>query len=218
MKKPFNIVIAEDHTILREGLKSLLSSHPDLKIVAEAEDGLEAIRCAQVHSPDLLLLDLSMPRMTGLDAIKGIKRVSPQTKIVVLTVHKTEEYILATLRAGANGYVLKEAHSNELLTAIRHVLNGHQYLSPSISGTVIDRLLDGEKPSVIRPALETLSQRERQILKLVAEGYRNKEIADLLCISIKTVERHRSNLMEKLDLHDVASLTALAAEKGLINE
>ena len=218
MKKPFNIVIAEDHTILREGLKSLLSSHPDLKIVAEAEDGLEAIRCAQVHSPDLILLDLSMPRMTGLDAIREIKRVSPQTKIVVLTVHKTEEYILATLRAGANGYVLKEAHSNELLTAIRHVLNGHQYLSPSLSGTVIDRLLDGEKPSVIRPAWETLSQRERQILKLVAEGYRNREIADLLCISIKTVERHRSNLMEKLDLHDVASLTALAAEKGLINE
>ena len=218
MKKPFNIVIAEDHTILREGLKSLLSSHPDLKVVAEAEDGLEAIRCAQNHSPDLVLMDLSMPRMTGLDAIKEIKRATPQTKIVVLTVHKTEEYILATLRAGANGYVLKEAHSNELLTAIRHVLNGHQYLSPSISGTVIDRLLDGEKPSVIRPAWETLSQRERQILKLVAEGYRNKEIADLLCISIKTVEKHRSNLMEKLDLHDVASLTALAAEKGLINK
>ena len=218
MKKPFNIVIAEDHTILREGLKSLLSSHPDLKVVAEAEDGLEAIRCAQAHSPDLILLDLSMPRMTGLDAIKEIKRATPQTKIVVLTVHKTEEYILATLRAGANGYVLKEAHSNELLTAIRHVLNGHQYLSPSISGTVIDRLLDGEKPSVIRPAWETLSQRERQILKLVAEGYRNKEIADLLCISIKTVEKHRSNLMEKLDLHDVASLTALAAEKGLITK
>jgi DNA-binding NarL/FixJ family response regulator len=196
MKKAFNIVIAEDHTILREGLKSLLSSHPDLKVVAEAEDGLEAIRCAQNHSPDLVLMDLSMPRMTGLDAIKEIKRVSPQTKIVVLTVHKTEEYILATLRAGANGYVLKEAHSNELLTAIRHVLNGHQYLSPSLSGTVIDRLLDGEKPSAIRPAWETLSKRERQILKLVAEGYRNKEIADLLCISIKTVERHRSNLME----------------------
>jgi len=218
MKKPFNIVIAEDHTILREGLKSLLSSHPDLKVVAEAEDGLEAIRRVQVHSPDLLLLDLSMPRMTGLDAIREIKRVSPQTKIVVLTVHKTEEYILATLRAGANGYVLKEAHSNELLTAIRHVLNGHQYLSPSIPSTILDRLMDGEKASAIRPPWETLTQRERQILKLLAEGYTNKEISDLLCISAKTVDTHRGHLMEKLHLHNVASLSALAAEKGLINK
>jgi len=218
MKKPFSIVIAEDHTILREGLKSLLSSQSDLKVVAEAEDGLEAIRCAQVHSPDLLLLDLSMPRMTGLDAIKEIKKVSPQTKIVVLTVHKTEEYILATLRAGANGYVLKEAHSDELLTAIRHGLGGRQYLSPSISGTVIDRLLEGQKPSTIRSAWETLTQREREILKLIAEGHKNKEIADLLCISVKTAEKHRANLMEKLGLHNVASLTALAAEKGLIDK
>jgi len=217
MKKQFSIVIAEDHTILREGLNALLSSQPDLKVVGEAGDGLEAIRCARVHSPDLILLDLSMPRMTGLDAIKEIKRVSPQTKIIALTVHETEEYILATLRAGAEGYVLKEAHSAELLTAIRQVLDGCQYLSSSIPGTIIDRLLEGEKASTIRPAWESLTQREREILKLVAEGYRNKEIADLLCISLKTVEKHRANLMEKLDLHNVASLTALAAEKGLIN-
>jgi DNA-binding NarL/FixJ family response regulator len=201
MKKPFSIVIAEDHTILREGLKSLLSSHADLKVVGEAADGLEAIRCAQIHSPDLILLDLSMSRMTGLDA----------------TLHKTEGYILATLKEGADGYVLKEAHSAELLTAIRHVLDGHQYLSPSISGSVIDRLLEGEKPCAIRSAWETLTRREREILKLIGEGYTNKEIADLLCISVKTAEKHRANLMEKLDLHNVASLTALAAEKGLIN-
>jgi DNA-binding NarL/FixJ family response regulator len=216
MKKPFNIVIAEDHTILREGLKALLSSHPDLKVVGEAEDGIEAIRCVQNHSPDMILLDLSMPRMTGLDAIKEIKRVNAETKIIVLTVHKTEEYILATLQAGADGYVLKDAHSTELLMAIRHVLDGHRYLSPSISGTIIDGLLQGKKASAIRSAWDTLTQREREILKLVAEGHKNKEIADLLCISLKTVEKHRANLMEKLDLHNVASLTALAAEKGLI--
>jgi DNA-binding NarL/FixJ family response regulator len=216
MKKPFNIVIAEDHTILREGLKALLSSHPDLKVVGEAEDGIEAIRCVQNHSPDMILLDLSMPRMTGLDAIKEIKRVNAETKIIVLTVHKTEEYILATLQAGADGYVLKDDHSTELLTAIRHVLDGRRYLSPSISGTIIDGLLQGKKASAIRSAWDTLTQREREILKLVAEGHKNKEIADLLCISLKTVEKHRANLMEKLDLHNVASLTALAAEKGLI--
>jgi two-component system response regulator NreC len=217
MKKPFTIVLAEDHTILREGLKSLLSSQPDLKIVGEAGDGLEAIRSVQNHSPDLILLDLSMPRMTGLDAIKEIKRVNADTKIIVLTVHSTEEYILATLQAGADGYVLKDAHSTELMTAIRHVLAGRRYLSPSISGTIIDGLLQGKKASSIRSAWETLTQREREILKLIAEGHKNKEIADILCISLKTVEKHRANLMEKLDLHNVAALTALAAEKGLIN-
>ena len=217
MKKTFDIVIAEDHTILREGLKSLLSSQPDLKIVGEAGDGLEAIRCVRDHSPDMILLDLSMPRMTGLDAIKEIKRVNADTKIIVLTVHSTEEYILATLQAGADGYVLKDAHSTELMTAIRHVFSGHRYLSPNISGTIIDGLLQGKKASAIRSAWETLTQREREILKLIAEGHKNKDIADLLCISLKTVEKHRANLMEKLDLHNVAALTALAAEKGLIN-
>jgi len=218
VKKNVNIVLAEDHTILREGLKALLSSQPDLKVVAEAGDGLDAIRCVQNHAPDMILLDLSMPRMTGLDAIKEIKRISTDTKIIVLTVHSTEEYILATLRAGADGYVLKDAHSTELLTAIRHVLDGRRYLSPGISGTVIDGLLQGEKTSAIRSAWETLTQREREILKLVAEGHKNKDIADLLCISVKTVEKHRANLMEKLDLHNVAALTALAAEKGLITK
>jgi DNA-binding NarL/FixJ family response regulator len=218
MKKPFTIVLAEDHTILREGLKSLLSSQPDLKIVGEAGDGLEAIRCVRDHSPDMILLDLSMPRMTGLDAIKEIRRVNADTKIIVLTVHSTEEYILATLQAGADGYVLKEAHSTELMTAIRHVFAGRRYLSPSISGTIIDGLLQGKKASSIKSAWETLTQREREILKLIAEGHKNKDIADLLCISLKTVEKHRANLMEKLDLHNVAALTALAAEKGLINK
>jgi len=218
VKKNFNIVLAEDHTILREGLKALLSSQPDLKVVAEAGDGLDAIRCVQTHAPDMILLDLSMPRMTGLDAIKEIKRTSTDTKIIVLTVHSAEEYILATLQAGADGYVLKDAHSTELLTAIRHVLDGRRYLSPSISGTVIDGLLQGKKASAIRSAWETLTQREREILKLVAEGHKNKDIADLLFISVKTVEKHRANLMEKLDLHNVAALTALAAEKGLITK
>ena len=218
MKKPFSIVIAEDHTILREGLRALLSSHPDLNVVGEAADGLEAIRSAQTHSPDLVLLDLFMPRMTGLGAIKEIKRVSLQTKIIVLTAYNSEEYILSTLHAGADGYVLKEDGSTELLTAIRRVQDGYRYLSSSISDTIIDLLTQGKKASAIRSAWETVSKRERQILKLIAEGYKNREIADLLYISVKTAENHRTNLMKKLGRHNVASLTALAAEKGLINQ
>jgi RNA polymerase sigma factor (sigma-70 family) len=218
MEKQFSIVIAEDHVILREGLKSLLSSHPDLKVVGEAGDGLEAIRSVQKHFPDLVLMDLSMPRMTGLDAIKEVKRVSPQTKIVVLTIHSEEEYIVAALRAGADGYILKEGSSNELLTAIRHVLGGRRYLTPSISTTIIDCFLQRKEGSGIRSAWETLTQREKEVLKLVAEGYSNKEIAEFLCISVKTVEKHRSNLMAKLGVHNAVALTAWAAEKGLINK
>jgi len=213
-----SISIAEDHTLLREGLKLLISSQPNWKVVADAEDGLEAIRLAQKHSPDLVLMDLSMPRMTGIDAIRKIKEELPQTKILALTAHETDEYILSTLTAGADGYVLKDANRDELLTAIRQVLGGRRYLNKGISGTTVDRLLDGDKASDIQSAWESVTQREREILKLVAEGHKNKDIADLLSISPKTVEKHRMNLMEKLDIHNAADLTALAAKKGLINK
>jgi DNA-binding NarL/FixJ family response regulator len=211
------MVIAEDHVILREGLKALLSSSPEFEVVGEAENGQEAIHCAQKHKPDLILMDLSMPRMSGMDAIREIKRQSPETKILVLTVHKAEEYILTTLRAGADGYILKDSTRAELMIAIRSVLMGKPYLSPGISEKVIEGYLDGKKTLKKKSSWETLTQREREILKLIAEGYKNKEIADYLCISVKTVEKHRSNLMEKLDLHNVQALTALAIEKGLVS-
>jgi len=217
MKKQFSIVIAEDHTILREGLKSLLSSHPDLNVVGEAADGLEAIRSAQKHGPDLVLMDLSMPKMNGFSAIKEIKRANAQTKILAVTAHSAEEYILATVKAGADGYLLKDAHSDELLTAVRYVLEGRQYISPSISGTIIDKYLQREKSSGSESAWETLTQRERVVVKLIAEGYTNKEIADLLNIAFRTVGTHRARIMQKLGIHNVAGLTALAVEKGLIN-
>jgi len=218
MKKPFGIVIAEDYTLLREGIKALISCETDLKVVGEVEDGLEAIRSVRELSPDLVLMDLSMARMTGFDAIKEIKRVSPQTKILVLTAYDSEEYILSSLQAGADGYVLKKTPKTELLTAIRHVLDGRRYLSPSISDTIIDRFLESKEASADRSPWATLTRRERQILKLVAEGHKSKDIADLLSISVKTVEKHRDNLMGKLGLRNVAALTALAAEKGLIEK
>jgi DNA-binding NarL/FixJ family response regulator len=211
------IVIAEDHTILREGLRSLLSSNSEFDVVGEAGDGWEAIQCVQKYKPDLILTDLSMPRMNGMEAIREIKRRSPGTKIIVLTIHKTEEYILTAFKAGANGYLLKDSTHNELEMAIKKVLGGKQYISPEISERVIEGYLEGKKTLKKKTSWESLTSREREILKLIAEGYKNKEIADHLCISVKTIEKHRANLMEKLNLHNVQALTTYAIEKGLVS-
>jgi two-component system, NarL family, response regulator NreC len=216
VKKKYRLLIAEDHTILREGLKSLLSANPDIEVVGEAEDGRRAFKLANELCPDLILMDLSMPRMNGFEAIQEIKKQNPTVKIIVLTVHNTEEYILMTLQSGADGYVLKDATHDELLRAINHVLNGKKYLSPSVSEKVIVGYLEGKKSLKPQSSWDSLTQREREVLKLIAEGFKNKEVADYLCISLKTVEKHRANLMKKLDLHNTSALTVYAMEKGLI--
>jgi len=211
------IVLADDHTILREGLRALLSADPDFEIIGEAGDGREAVRCVEKLGPDLLLMDLSMPRMSGMDAISEIKKRYPETKIIALTVHKTEEYLLSTLQAGVDGYVLKDATHDELVMAIHNVMAGKRYLSPGISEKIIEGYLEGKEDSLSVSSWQKLSQREREVLKLIAEGYKNKEIAEDLCISLKTVEKHRANLMKKLDLHNAAVLTVYAVEKGLVS-
>jgi DNA-binding NarL/FixJ family response regulator len=218
MDQKCRVVIAEDHTIMREGLRALLTAAKEFDIVAEAADGREALRCVEKCKPDLVLTDLSMPRMDGTDVIQSIKRQSPNTKVIALTVHRTEEYVLATLRAGADGYVLKEASYDELMMAIRSVLKGQHYLSPEISGKLIEGYLEGRKSHKTDSLWETLTRREREILKLIAEGFKSKEIADYLCISVHTVETHRSTLMKKLNLHNTAGLVALAIEKGLVSK
>jgi DNA-binding NarL/FixJ family response regulator len=218
VNQKYRIVIAEDHTILREGLRALLSSRPEFEIVGEAEDGRMAVQCIERLKPALALMDLSMPRMNGMDAIREIKKRCPETKILVLTVHKTEEYILATFKAGADGYALKDSTHTELVMAIKSVLTGKPYLSPGISEKVIEGYLEGRQTLKARTAYETLTHREREILKLIAEGYKNKEIGDDLCISVKTVEKHRANIMEKLGLHNVQALTTFAIEKGLVSK
>ncbi|MBW2055902.1 MAG: response regulator transcription factor [Deltaproteobacteria bacterium] len=212
------ILIAEDHTILREGLRAMLSSNADFDVVGEAEDGREAVRFVESLAPDLVLLDLSLPRMSGIDAIREIKKRHPETKVIALTVHKTEEYVLEALRAGADGYILKDATLNELLMGIKSVLKGRAYLSPGVSDKVIEGYLAGKKTARIGTPWDTLTRREKEILKLIAEGYRNKEIAGYLYISVKTVEKHRANLMKKLNLHGISELTALAIEKGLVTK
>jgi len=217
MQNKLQIVLADDHTILREGLRALLSAVPNFEIVGEAGNGREAVRCVEKLGPDLLLMDLSMPRMSGMDAISEIKKRYPETKIIALTVHKTEEYLLSTLQAGVDGYVLKDATHDELVMAIHSVMAGRPYLSPGISDKVIEGYLEGKENSLSVSSWQRLSQREREVLKLIAEGYKNKEIAEDLCISLKTVEKHRANLMKKLDLHNAAGLTVYAVERGLVS-
>ncbi len=216
MSKKHRLVIAEDHTIVRDGLRALLVLDPDLEVAGEARDGLEVIRCVQQLTPDLVLMDLSMPRMDGMEAIREIRSRIPATKILVLTVHENEECVLAAFRAGANGYVLKEDTHAELMMAIKTVLAGRCYISPAISDRVIEGYLEGKKTLPVESSWDTLTSREREILKLIAEGYKSREIADFLCISVRTAEKHRSNLMKKLNLHSVSAVTTFAIEKGLI--
>lgn len=210
------ILIVEDHTLLRAGLRALLSQDPDIEIVGESDNGRDAMRSIGTLSPHLVLMDLTMPGTNGIEAIAEIKRRYPEVKVLVLTIHKTEEYIHESLKAGANGYILKDATQDELRIAIRSVLAGKTYLTPDISEKVINGYLGGGKSNTGTSAWETLTHRERQVLKLVAEGHPNKFIAEYLCLSVKTVEKHRSNLMKKLDLHNASTLTAFAIEKGLV--
>ena len=210
------VLIVEDHTLIREGLRSLLSSHPGLEVIGEAGDGREAIRQVEKLSPVLVLMDLSMPRMGGVEAIGQIKKRWPQMKILALTVNDSEEFVLAALQAGADGYILKDSSHAELIQAIRNVLAGKRVLSPGISEKVIEGYLAGKKAESVQTSWDTLTLREREVLKLIGEGNKSKEIADYLCLSLHTVEKHRSNLMEKLNLHSVSALTFYAIEKGLV--
>lgn len=210
------ILIAEDHTILREGLRSMLSADPEIEIVGEASNGLDVIKLAATLSPNLILMDISMPGMTGIEAIMEIKKRNRDIRVLALTVHKTEEYIREALQAGADGYVLKDATYAELMMAVKAVLNGKTYLSPAISDQVVNVYLSGGRNSQPQSPWESLTHREREVLKLIAEGHTNKLIAGYLFLSVKTVEKHRSNLMRKLDIHNSSSLTAFAIGKGLM--
>jgi DNA-binding NarL/FixJ family response regulator len=217
MDEKRRIFLAEDHTILRDGLRMILTSHPDYEVIGVAEDGKEAVRGVERSKPDLIILDLSMPKMNGLEAIKEIKKISPTTKILVLTMHDKADYVLEVLKAGGDGYMLKYDTRADLMTAIKSILSGKQFLSPGVSKQVIEGYIRGGNEKS-KTSWDTLTRREREILKLIAEGYKNRKIADYLCISEKTVVKHRANLMKKLDMHNVAALTEFAISKGLITK
>lgn len=213
----YTILLADDHSILRAGLRSILNSKSDFNVIAEVDNGMDAVKSALTTAPDLLLTDLSMPKKNGTETISEIKKRLPEVKCLVLTMHNTEEHIRMALNAGADGYVLKDDSHEELLTAIKTVLSGKMYLSPSICGNVVNGYLNSSATEQPISSWDTLTRREKEIIKLIAEGYRSKDIAEQLSISIKTVEKHRSNLMRKLDLHSVSSLTNYAIQKGILN-
>ncbi len=205
-----HILLADDHLIVRQGLKVLLERE-GFNVVGEASDGREAVRLAQELSPDIALLDLTMPLLNGIDAGRAMLQASPKTKIVLLTMHTEDHYVLEALRAGIKGYILKTKAAEELVQAIQEVSRGKLYLTPGVSEAVVQAYL---AKTELPP--EPLSPREREVLQLVAEGKTTKEVAVVLGISVKTAESHRTRIMEKLDIHETASLVRYAIRRGLV--
>jgi len=210
--------LVDDHGIVRAGLRSLLDAQPDLEVVGEAANGQEAVEKAIQLLPDLVLMDLTLPKVSGLEATKEIKRQAPQVRILILTIHDNEEYFFPVLSAGASGYVLKEAEPAELLTAIRGVHAGGTFLSPKVARVVLGGYLRNTAASLeVNESYQGLSPREHQVIRLAAEGGTNREIAEQLCLSVKTVEKHKAKAMEKLGLRCRADLVKYAIRKGLLN-
>jgi RNA polymerase sigma factor (sigma-70 family) len=230
------VLLADDHRIVREGLKSLLQSQPDLEVIAEASDGRQAVEMARDLDPDVVVMDVAMPQLNGIEATRQLAGDDRGMKIVALSMHSDRRYVSEALKAGASGYVLKDGAFDELITAIRAVTSDRVYLSPRVAGVVVDDYVrrlptrggaaarsaaraesaDAETESArARSAFDTLTPREREVLQLMAEGYATKEVAHRLHVSVKTVETHRRQIMEKLDLHSVAELTKYAIREGL---
>lgn len=209
-------LIAEDHDLLRQGLCSLVNTLPDFTVTGQCKDGKEAVRLALSLTPAVILMDLSMPGLNGIEATAQIKRRLPQIMVVALTSYKTDEYVREALRAGADGYILKDASYDELVMALRSVVGGRKFLSPDVSGHLVDNYLNGKRPENRSAPCDRLTARERSILKLIAEGRTNRATAEFLHVSPKTVEKHRANLMRKLGLRNVSELTLVALESGLI--
>ncbi|MBD3415047.1 MAG: response regulator [Candidatus Aminicenantes bacterium] len=214
--KPITVLLAEDHTIVRKGLRSLLSQTQGIKVIGEAENGREAVKLVEKHHPELVVMDISMPLLNGLEATRQIKKRFPKTQVLILTVHDNEEYLFEIIKAGASGYIVKKAALEELLMAVQAVSKGETFFSPTVSTKIIKKLLKKKETLEQEPPHSYLTEREREVLQLIAEGYSNKEIAEILFISVKTVEAHRSHIMEKLDLHKAADLTKYAIEHRII--
>ena len=216
-KTKTKVLLVDDHTIVRQGIKALLDTQEGIEVVGEAEDGREAIEKAKQMAPNVIVIDITMPNLNGIEATRQIKKINPEIKVLVLTVHDNEEYIHRILQAGASGYLLKESAVSELVSAINAVEKGEIFLSPSISKVVVtDYIRHVETGSGDFDSLNILTNREREVLQLIAEGHTNKNIAHELKLSVKTVDVHRSHIMDKLNIHDITGLVKYAIRKGLI--
>jgi two-component system, NarL family, response regulator NreC len=205
-------MLADDHTIVRQGLKLILSAHPDMQVVGEAANGREAVELAAKLQPDIVLMDVAMPELNGIEATRQMVAANARIRILVLSMHKEAMYVREILRAGARGYILKDAIDTELLVAIRSIAHGDGYISPAVSGALLNDLR-----SNAGSPLDALSPREREVLQLIAEGKTNKEIATRLNLSVYTVDSHRGKIMEKLNLHSTGELVRFAMKQGLID-
>lgn len=217
--RKIKILIADDHSVVRSGLRMLFQREPEFTIVGEATDGDEVVRLAQQEHPDVVILDISMPKLNGIEATRIIKQHNPDVKVLILTIHESEGYIYQMVRAGANGYVLKSAEKKEIFDAIRAVVSGGQFFSPSVSKLLIDGFIKRAKDREVEPrqSRPSLTQRETEILRFITQSLTSREIADKLELSVRTINTHRANLMQKLNIHDTAGLVRYAIQNGLVD-
>ncbi len=211
------ILLADDHSVMRTGLRLVLERQPDFRVVGEASDGREAVALVQQHKPDVVVMDIGMPNLTGIEAARQVTASLPEVSVVILSMHSDEAYVLRALKAGARAYLLKESAESDLLAAIRAVHNGKAFFSPAVSRMLVEDYIRQLQDREIEDSYELLTTREREVLQLIAEGKSNKEIAHMLNLSLYTVESHRGNLMEKLNLHTVPELILYAVRKGVIS-
>jgi DNA-binding NarL/FixJ family response regulator len=210
------VLLADDHSIVRRGMRSLLETEPSVEVVAEAADGLEALRLCEEHHPDLLILDVAMPKLNGIDVAARSQKMQPPPAAIMLSMHLDESYVMRALNAGARGYLLKDATDEDLLPAIRAVAAGKSFFSPAVSGVLAEEYMQQLQERGLTDSYDLLTDREKEVLQLLAEGRANKEVAALLDVGLSTVETHRANLMQKLNLHSTAEIVLYAMRKRLI--